>query len=379
MERRSLLSVSTSTPAEASLDSNYAGGTLGINVASNQSYRGTALWTDVRKQLDAWSYSGGNSTPLSGADVNAQGYPTGTSASNGAYTATQMIGYPDGTYTLSYQGAGTIAVSGTGSIIAGSTQTSTVNGVTTTTALVSLKKDTGNQIVFTANNFTTTSPLSNFHFMMPGYAVNTAQVFNPAAVARLKTFGLIRLMDLFDVNNSALTNWSDRPLPTAFTATTSNGISYEDAITLANETNTDVWWNIPVNANNQFITNLANLIKYGSDANGNAYTSTQANPANAPLNSNLKVHIEFGNELFTPGTYATNTNDAAAQANPYLDSTLPNLDGQESLFRLRQIYDLFSSVYTTSLSSHIGFVWTGYFDSLSGSPGTLTTNAITYS
>ena len=53
------------------------------------------------------------------------------------------------------------------------------------------------------------------------------------------------------------------------------------------------------------VTNVANLIKYGSDANGNPYTSTQANPVYAPLNPGLKVHIEYGNELWNSFNAAT--------------------------------------------------------------------------
>ncbi len=46
---------------------------------------------------------------------------------------------------------------------------------------------------------------------------------------------------------------------------------------LANATNKDMWINIPAEATTQYVTNLADLIKYGSDG-VNPYTSPQGEP-----------------------------------------------------------------------------------------------------
>ena len=57
---------------------------------------------------------------------------------------------------------------------------------------------------------------------------------------------------------------------------------------------------IPSNASTSYLTNLADLFAYGS--NGvTPYTSPQANPVWAPLDHNLKVYIEFSNELWNWG------------------------------------------------------------------------------
>ena len=379
LEPRALFTVTTGTPAQATLDSSYVAGDLGLNLSSDDSFSTQALFTDARKTMAAWTYPSSNGTVLSGADLLKNGYPSGTSASNGATTESDMYGYPDGIYTLAYQGSGTIGVSGSGAIV--SSSSSTMNGVTTTTAQVAIKKDTAGSVILTATNFTTASPLSNLHLMMPGYSVNTTQVFNPAVIARLKTFSTTRLMDLFRANNSNLANWSDRSLPTDFTATGGYGISYEDAIALGNETNTNLWWNIPIDATDDFVTKVAEIIKYGSDANGNPYTSTQTNPVNPPLNSNLKVHIELANEIWNIGTTANTDNHTAALANEtagYLTGSGDALDGAESLFRLRQIRDDFAGVYGASLSSQIGFIWTADFNTQYGTAQTYTTGALAF-
>ena len=59
-----------------------------------------------------------------------------------------------------------------------------------------------------------------------------------------------------------------------------------------------------------YITDLADLFAYGS--NGvNPYTSPQASPVWAPLNSNLKVYIEFSNEIWNWGFTQAGTGGAA--------------------------------------------------------------------
>ena len=78
---------------------------------------------------------------------------------------------------------------------------------------------------------------------------------------------------------------------------------------LANETGKDIYINIPSNASIEYIDNLADLFAFGSDG-VNPYTSPQANPVWAPLNSNLKVNIEFSNEIWNSGFSQSGTADS---------------------------------------------------------------------
>ena len=74
----------------------------------------------------------------------------------------------------------------------------------------------------------------------------------------------------------------------------------EVAVALANVTGKDVYINIPSNASLAYINNLANLFAFGSDG-VNPYTSVTTNPVWAPLDSNLKVYIEYSNEIWNFG------------------------------------------------------------------------------
>ena len=58
-----------------------------------------------------------------------------------------------------------------------------------------------------------------------------------------------------------------------------------------------MWINIPEGATPAYVTDLADLIKYGSDG-VNPYTSYQVNPVYPGLNMNLHVYIEWSNETW---------------------------------------------------------------------------------
>lgn len=78
------------------------------------------------------------------------------------------------------------------------------------------------------------------------------------------------------------------------------GASYESFIMFCNAANKDAWINVPHKVDDDFITKLAQLFRYGGDG-VNPYTSTQANPVYPPLNSNLKIYIEYSNEVWNDG------------------------------------------------------------------------------
>ena len=87
-------------------------------------------------------------------------------------------------------------------------------------------------------------------------------------------------------------------------------------IALANETNTDMWINIPGPATDDYVTALANLIKNGDTVAGVAYPG---------LNPRLKVYVEYSNEVWGGSPNPTSYNNAAAsQAEASGDSALNN-------------------------------------------------------
>ena len=130
--------------------------------------------------------------------------------------------------------------------------------------------------------------MDNLAIMMPGYGNGTTPepMFTPAFKQALAPFSNIRFMGWEMINNSTQVNWSDRVGPNSFDTdgnnSVNNGVPYEDMIELCNETQKDMWLNIPVMVTPQYVQSLSQLIY-------------------SKLDSNLNVYIEYGNENWNTG------------------------------------------------------------------------------
>jgi hypothetical protein len=166
----------------------------------------------------------------------------------------------------------------------------------------------------------------------------STQVFNPPFLASLNDFAALRTMDFSATNGNEIVHWSDRTRPGDASQAIGNpgvpaggwegpGGAWEYAILLANQTSKDLWINVPLNADNDYITKLAQLTKYGSDGT-TPYTSTQTSPVWPGLNSNLHLYVEFSNEVWnTAGAFAGTENHTEAVAEVNAGGSPLNFDG----------------------------------------------------
>jgi hypothetical protein len=125
-------------------------------------------------------------------------------------------------------------------------------------------------------------------------------------------------------------NWSDRTPPGFFKAALGDrGEVWEYEVMLANETGKDLYITIPINASADYVTKLANLLCYGSDG-VNPYTSPQANPVYPGLNGNLRVYVEWSNEVWNWAFDQAGAGVTAAQQavhNNTAEGQIINFDG----------------------------------------------------
>ncbi len=252
-----------------------------------------------------------------------------------------------GTYNASFTGAPQTKISGvatgtdaTGKGISQSIAVLnqvTVNGVTTVQLVVpSLSGGvnggiaSGLQLEFTNTGGT----LQNLHIIRPGYSAVNPPLFTTDFLNSYAALGptSLRFMDADDTNGNVVTNWSDRTLPTnafpeankvtesianiqslpagaqvnpigAQQVTSLAGLPWEYDIALANALHADMWINIPVNATDDYVRQLANLLKNGDTVGGVYY---------AGLAPGLHVYVEYGNELWNYGFQQTGYNLANA-------------------------------------------------------------------
>ena len=179
------------------------------------------------------------------------------------------------------------------------------------------------------------NPLTDLKVWLPDPANPTAatlegQFWHPTFIQRMSDFpySFIRAMDWIHANASPLQDWSDRRRPSHFNQTgtmhprapasgfsgnRTTGVAYEYCVMLANELHVDLWITVPHLATDDHIRKLAQLIHYGSDG-VNPYTSPHPSPVFPPLHPDLKVYVEFSNEIWSSGSGFAQGNWAEQQA-----------------------------------------------------------------
>ncbi len=158
------------------------------------------------------------------------------------------------------------------------------------------------------------SPITEIRVWLDGLE---GQLFHPLLLQRIADadWAFIRFMDWGATNASPQQDWSDRRLPAhAFMNGILNarrpsasaegnretGVAFEHMVALCNATGRSLWINVPHLASDDFITKLAKLIRFGSDG-VNPYDAPQSEPRFAPLRADLRVYVEFSNEIWSNG------------------------------------------------------------------------------
>ncbi|HEX8522538.1 MAG TPA: PA14 domain-containing protein [Tepidisphaeraceae bacterium] len=314
---------------------------LGAGLDQVKDYSLGNVFVDVAKQMRA------PQTPGFGAEiaVDSTGWPM---ADFGSIFITGFINSAhiyNGTYKLSFTGQANVT-----GWAAGPTTVKNVaynSSTNTTTADVVISADENNSQWYSGLIFTNTrrtpgsgtgSGVTNIKLIRPGYASNTTQVFTNEYLAHLKQFTTLRFMDFTQTNNNPVSSWSDRAKLTDARQSSEKGVAWEYVIQMANQLKKDIWINIPVNATDDYVQNLAQLLK-GS------------------LAPDLTVYFEYSNEVWNGGFQQASDDLNSAIAEVQAGDNRLNDDGINNQYywmwrrvgkRLKEMSDIFANVYGRS-------------------------------
>jgi hypothetical protein len=232
--------------------------------------------------------------PLPNMDQN--GYPIGLgnlqSKGEALYTTTLAgLGangshYPLGTYTLTFDGHGTVSVMNNGKWGA---QFFSQNGGIGSPFNVNITGAPANGITLAITSSDPADYVRNIRLVMPGLQ-NTYQTnpFNPLYLSTIQPFSTIRVAGMIltdfgsrtdqDGQSGPLT-WNDVSPPSYRTQTTQTGVDVQYLVQLANLTHANLWVNMPVNGDISYETNFAQYVKQN-------------------LDPDLKVYVEYGIEIW---------------------------------------------------------------------------------
>jgi hypothetical protein len=283
---------------------------LGINVGSSLDYETNRVFADVMKTSRDWkTLSDGTPT------TDSNGWPT----QDAKIVVWHGINNMHGSYKLSFTGQANVAT-GFGSA---SIQNKVYNATTNTTTADLIYNSTdgaGLQLTFTG----TSSGVKNVKLMRPITPGSTTSygssvTFTDQFKNSLAKFSVLRFMDFTATNSNQQVNWSDRVLPSHASQSQSGpgygwqgkGAAWEYVIQLTNELDKDMWICIPHKATDDYIRQLATLIKN-------------------TLEPDRKVYVEWSNELWnTAGAFQQSfQNRDAALAEVQAGGSILNYDGQ---------------------------------------------------
>ncbi|CAK8718683.1 MAG: Chitodextrinase [Candidatus Electronema aureum] len=243
---------------------------MGINLSSVNEYTTDQPFKDLFKTARPWN--DGN-FPVSQLDAN--GWITSLSSGQQAIayvmlSETPAEVYEMGQYVLLYEGSGTIAFEG-----AGVTRVSTAPG----RIVYNVSPQPGNRwISITA--VTVGNHIRNIR-LLPAiyeadYQSNPWRPYHLSLWARFKT---IRFMDWMATNHSKQITWEQRTTLSRYTYNDRSGVPLELIADLCNRLHTDAWICVPHQADDNYVAQMARLLR-------------------STLAADLKVYVEYSNECW---------------------------------------------------------------------------------
>lgn len=243
---------------------------LGMNFHRETFFSRDWAFLDTFKQAAAFvSRAPNGSMDTRPIAVDAQGWPTSLQSSQWATTV-----FPTrdgGTYQVSWDGSGTVTLQG-----------GPVTHLGPNILNIELLPNARGQL-----NIATldpANPVRNIKIKKTSLASSPA-VFHPTFLDRLGKFSTLRFMEWNRCDEVTATNWSERTPPdyAVQTGTLHGGVAYEHQIALCNVLHSNYWLNVPYTANDDYVTQLATLVRDS-------------------LDPTLKVYIEYSNECWN-GVY----------------------------------------------------------------------------
>jgi hypothetical protein len=309
-----------------------AAGNLGINVEISP-YTSLVNWLQVPGN---WTANPGQSNTVT---LNSSGDPNSDATLLFDDRVNQSFNGPDpnavgpnlsGTYHLSFNGQATIEQEypyfSTPFTVQNQAYNATTN--TTTADLVVPSNNSADffGITFANTQATATSSVdtgfSNARLIRPGYSANSTQLYTNEFLAALTPYSTLRYLDPENTNGQPYFNGNTLVTVNA-SQVDQTGLPWEYLVTLANQTNTDMWINIPQGATDDYVAAVAGIIKNGGTVNGVTY---------AGLNPNLKIYVEYSNEVW--GGIPGNENyQAAAVQNSASNQPLSTFPGNQDIYQ----------------------------------------------
>ncbi len=248
--------------------------TVGMNLSGIVYWNYQEPFLDRMKISTPWQTYGGSAASTAAptdAHGNLTSVPAGVTGVTALVGVDPMNSGKTNIYEVTYSGTGTVSVGAGASTIA-----STPGHITVQASQATF------QIFVTADSGT--DPLHDFHVVRQDQVAlfQTGELFNPDFLAKVSHWDTLRFMDWGATNDSTISSWAQRTTLGDTSWHGDKGVPIEAMVKLCNEAHTDMWFNIPTQADDTYVRNALQLIK-------------------DTLDPSLKVTVEYSNEVWNWG------------------------------------------------------------------------------
>jgi hypothetical protein len=245
---------------------------LGVNVASVDYFSGERSFSNLLMGSE-WIDPDNGYRVYDASRINADGYVANLAASE---TAVVVLTPPAATLAgtnvsirCTFTGTGTVDLQGTLT-----NKTIGDHRVDFTWPATPINEQ---RVFLQVKNVAASDPVRNLDCREAD--LSRTQMFAPEFMDAMKPFGVIRFLDWSGVNGNANFTWADRRTRGSLVQAGSKGVAIEHMIELVNQTGSSAWFNIPWNADENYVRKFAQLVH-------------DQIPAGRP------VYVEYGNEVW---------------------------------------------------------------------------------
>ena len=228
--------------------------------------------------------------------------------------------YPDGVYTIRYDGVGTVEprAGGDGSLVI----------LQQLPGYIKINLTVPSNGLFTIRITDITQPIENIRVYLPNFD-NSTRIFHPDFLRSLEPFDTIRFMNWGRTNNNPVTAWWQATNFFNHTQATEQGVHPLYMIELCNQTHKNMWICVPHMADDLYVQYLALLCRVA-------------------LDPSLTVYLEYSNEVWNSQfqqTQYAQTQGLALGLHPQSWHAGWLYYSQRSV----EVFNLFSSIYSGQL------------------------------
>lgn len=240
---------------------------MGINLEFVLDYARSEVFADCMKS--ARTFGSADAPWDEKAPVDKDGWPTADAGT----VVMADVPVPVGAYSFSCTGRCTVGVSSPNASIQGQGYDRATNR---TVAIINVAAGATNLYVSFKG---TQGGVKNIRLYRPGYRAAQETTFTKEFLAAIAPFQALRLMDFTRTNTNDAAEWADRTKPTDALQSGKRGVAWEYGIELANKSKKDLWINVPVKASDDYVRQLAKLLK-------------------EKLDPDRAVYVEYSNEVW---------------------------------------------------------------------------------